>query len=79
MDETIGGRQSVTPPVLIASFSQGAVVVAPPSVVTPEGDTEQDTDSTKRKWMDVVEFVKDMQERDVQEFRRLQAGERGDP
>ena len=77
MDEAIGGRPSVTPPVLIASSSQDVAVVEPPSVVTPERDTARaSTASTpKRRRVDVVEALKELQERELmqeQEMKRME-------
>ena len=58
----------------------GAVVVTSPSVLTPKGDTDIETDSTtftpKLKWWMLLKFVKEMQERDNREFRRAQAEDR---
>ncbi|ROI90140.1 hypothetical protein DPX16_23601, partial [Anabarilius grahami] len=48
MDKAIGGRPSVTPPVLIASSSQDAAVCSPPSVVTPERSEERITPKRRR-------------------------------
>ncbi|ROL50190.1 hypothetical protein DPX16_14844 [Anabarilius grahami] len=48
MDEAIGGRPSVTPPVLIASSSQDAAVCSCPSVVTPERSEERITPKRRR-------------------------------
>lgn len=87
MHEAIGDRPSVTPPVLIATCAQGAVVLTSPSVTTPaqveaaeetaEGSltptvTRTSTASTpKRLRVDVVEVLQD-----ELEWRRMQDEER---
>ena len=44
MHEAIGARPSVTPPVLIATCAQGAVVFTAPSTTTPERVDEGEAD-----------------------------------
>ena len=50
MHEAIGARPSVTPPVLIATCAQGAVVFTAPSTTTPErvdeGEAEEAAEET---------------------------------
>lgn len=73
MDEAIGGRPSITPPVLIASLSQDAVVVSPPSVVSPGSDTSS-ASTRKRRRVDVEEVLRELREKEVQ--LELEARER---
>ncbi|CAL8314211.1 unnamed protein product [Arctogadus glacialis] len=61
MHEAIGDRPSVTPPVLIVTCAQGAVVFTAPSTSTPGG---------------VVEVLNELKSQDEQEWRTLQAEER---
>ena len=79
MDEALGARPSVTPRVLIASSSHDAVVVTPLSV-PPQQEREAGTLSTsstpKRKRVDAVETIREIQARDEEEFRRMQEEER---
>lgn len=75
MDEAIGDRPSVTPPVLIASSSQDVAVVEPPTAVTPEGDTSR-TSTPKRRRVDVLDALRHLQEKKAQydlELRQMEA------
>ncbi|CAJ1076480.1 uncharacterized protein LOC125297728 [Xyrichtys novacula] len=73
MDEAIGGRPSITLPVLIALLSQDAAVVSTPSVVSPGGDSS--TTSTPKRWLvDVVEALRELREKEAQ--LELEARER---
>ncbi|KAK0138532.1 hypothetical protein N1851_024944 [Merluccius polli] len=71
MDEAIGDRPSVTPPVLIASSSRDvAVVTPPPPVLIPERSM---TSTPKRRRVDVMDLLKDHQR-----FEEMVVGERGE-
>ncbi|KAL2095429.1 hypothetical protein ACEWY4_010148 [Coilia grayii] len=72
MHEAIGDRPSVTPPVLISTTAQGAVVFTPPLLLTP---TRASTVS-KRRRVDIVEVLHQFRGQDEQEWRRLQEEER---
>ncbi|XP_059211483.1 trichohyalin-like isoform X1 [Centropristis striata] len=88
MHEAIGDRPSVTPPVLIATCAQGAVVFTPPTVLTPERASveaaeEEPTPSRtstastpKRRRVDVVEVLQDLRSQDEQEWREMKEEER---
>ena len=79
MDEALGARPSVTPRVLIASSSHDAVVVTPLSVPTQqerEAGTLSTSSTPKRKRVDAVETIREIQARDEEEFRRMQEEER---
>ncbi|KAK0134338.1 Reticulocyte-binding protein 2 a [Merluccius polli] len=58
MDEAIGDRPSVTPPVLIASSSRDVAVVTPPPVLIPERSM---TSTPKRRRVNVMDLLKDQQ------------------
>ncbi|KAK0146505.1 hypothetical protein N1851_014168 [Merluccius polli] len=80
MDEAIGDRPSVTPPVLIASSSRDVTVVTPPPppVLIPERSM---TSTPKRRRVDVMDLLKDHQRfeemvLDREERRQSEAVER---
>ncbi|KAG5277891.1 hypothetical protein AALO_G00092520 [Alosa alosa] len=66
MDEAIGGRPSVTPPVLIASSTRDVAVASPPSVVTPEQASTSMASTPKRRRVDVMEIFADMERKEEQ-------------
>ncbi|KAG5275377.1 hypothetical protein AALO_G00119550 [Alosa alosa] len=66
MDEAIGGRPSVTPPVLIASSTRNVAVASPPSVVTPEQASTSMASTPKRRRVDVMEIFADMERKEEQ-------------
>ncbi|XP_037651410.1 protein enabled homolog [Sebastes umbrosus] len=62
MDEAMGRRPSITPPVTIDSSSQDVVVVSPPSPREPQ--TEGETPSKRRREPEWVQILKQVTERD---------------
>ncbi|CAL8343831.1 unnamed protein product [Arctogadus glacialis] len=75
MHNSIGDRPPVTPPVLIATCAQGAVVFTHPSSTTPERAI-QAASTPKRRRLDVVVVLQELRSQDEQDWRRLQAVER---
>ena len=92
MHEAIGDRPSVTPPVVIATSAQGAVVFTPPSTTTPERDnvgeaagdtatgsgasTSSRAPTPKKRRVDVTEALQELRRQDEQEWRRMQEEEK---
>ena len=72
MDEAIGGRPSIKPPVLIASASPDAAVSSPPS--NTESRQEEDTPVRKTSRTDVPQYLREVEER--QEGQEREAQER---
>ncbi|XP_074490128.1 uncharacterized protein LOC141766847 [Sebastes fasciatus] len=62
MDEAMGRRPSITPPVTIDSSSQDVVVVSPPSPREPQ--TQGETPSKRRREPEWVQILKQVTERD---------------
>ncbi|XP_054619149.1 uncharacterized protein LOC129172920 [Dunckerocampus dactyliophorus] len=75
MDEAIGGRLSMTPPVFIASSSQDDVAGESPSVLTPERDVAT-ASIPKRRRVDLGDMLKETMEKDERfelELREMEA------
>ncbi|KAK0146100.1 hypothetical protein N1851_014636 [Merluccius polli] len=82
MHEAIGDRPSVTPPVVIATCAQGAVVITPPLYYYPtkgkcsRASTSSRASTPKKRRVDVAEALQELRRQDEQEWRTIHQEEK---
>ncbi|XP_061597530.1 nucleolar protein 58 isoform X2 [Cololabis saira] len=75
MDEALGDRPSITPPILIASANTDAAVSSPPS--TTDSREEVETPVRRRRRIDLLQYFRELEEkRDEQEMEVQKREER---
>ena len=74
MDEALGGRPSISPPVLVDSSAQDVAVVSPPSVhpSTPNlGKRKRESE-----WQEILKEIQEEEERELIQIEREERRER---